>query len=475
VFEASEFEASGPAAGALMTQRVHTQPRYAALRLDIAGVAIAAAFTLFALIGIFRRYSPIPLLDDFPGYIEFNLDVLEGKVSAWWAMWDVDVPIVGRVLYWLDFRFFSARFIFLIGGSIAILIGVFGVIALYAKHLVSREFLPVLLPLLLAMTFAWMQAPNLWHGFNGAQWFPNMLFPLAGFYCVHLATKEPRYFWFAALLGVFSVGTLANGLLVLPIMAALAAVIGLGAGRVVLLVGLFIVCAGLYFLNFQLHPAELSAPLTLGPISIAAFTLVYLGAPFYYVVAYWLAGLQHAAGVISGTKSAIVTETLLDYSAAHTAGVVAAGLAGAVFTVASLAMAIRWQHKRDTCQTALFGFLAFIAGTAAMTAIGRAKFGIDYAPQARYMTASLLGWQAFAILLLAQLDRQHIRIALVAMFVVVSIGFLPDELRTLIKSSQLEEAQRELFLKALQTGESDNPDVARVAKRIKAEGLMFPR
>ena len=57
----------------------------------------------------------------------------------------------------------------------------------------------------------------------------------------------------------------------------------------------------------------------------------------------------------------------------------------------------------------------------------------------------------------------------------MAIGFLPDELRTVIKSSQLEQAQRELFLKSLQTGESDNPDVARVAKRIKAEGLMFPR
>ncbi len=193
------------------------------------------------------------------------------------------------------------------------------------------------------------------------------------------------------------------------------------------------------------------------------------------MVAYWLAGLQHVAGVISGTKSAVVTETLLDYSAAHIAGVVAAGLAGAALTVASIVMAIRWRCKRDTCQAALFSFLAFIAGTAAMTAIGRAAFGIDYAPQARYMTASLLGWQAFAILLLSQLDRKRIRIALAITFLVVAIGFLPDELRTVIKSSQLEQAQRELFLKSLQTGDSDNPDVARVAKRIKAEGLMFPR
>jgi len=193
------------------------------------------------------------------------------------------------------------------------------------------------------------------------------------------------------------------------------------------------------------------------------------------VVAYWLAGLQHVAGVISGTKSAVVTETLLDYSAAHMAGVVTAGLAGAALTGTSIVMAIRWRYKRDTCQAALFSFLAFIAGTAAMTAIGRAGFGIDQAPQARYMTISLLGWQTFAILLLSQLDGERIRTALAVMLFVVAIGFLPDELRTVIKSSQLEQAQRELFLKSLQTGESDNPDVARVAKRIKAEGLMFPR
>jgi|SRR5271166_3201114 len=138
-------------------------------------------------------------------------------------------------------------------------------------------------------------------------------------------------------------------------------------------------------------------------------------------------------------------------------------------------MATRCRCKRDTCQAALFSFLAFIAGTAAMTAIGRAAFGVDYAPQARYMTASPLGWQAFAILLLSQLDRERIRIALAITLLVVTIGFLPDELRMVIKSSQFEQAQRELFLKSLQTGDSNNPDVARVAKRIKAEGLIFPR
>ncbi len=111
------------------------------------------------------------------------------------------------------------------------------------------------------MTFAWMQAPNLWRGFNGAAWFPNMLFPLVGFYCLHLATKEPRYFAIAASLGVLSVGTLANGLLVLPIMAALSAVIGLRARRVGLLAALFVVCAGCYFLGYLAQPGEMSAPL----------------------------------------------------------------------------------------------------------------------------------------------------------------------------------------------------------------------
>jgi hypothetical protein len=458
-----------------MTDIVETRRRYAPLRLDVAAAIVAIAFTAAALIGILRRYSPIPLLDDFPGYIEFNLDIVDGNVSAWWAMWDVDLPMLARGLYWLDYHFFGARFIFLIVINIAILLGVYAMMATYAKRLVSREMLPVLLPLLVAMTFAWMQGPNLWHGFNGAQWFPNMLFPLAGFYCLHLATRTPQYFWLAALLGVLSVVTLANGLLVLPIMAGLAAVIGLKAQRVALLAGLFAISAGLYLLNYLFNPGETSVPLTLAPISTAAFTLVYLGAPLYYVVAYWIAGLQHVAGFISGTKSAIVTETLLDYSVAHIAGVVAAGLAGTALTLGSIVMAIRWPSKRSSCQAALLAFVAFIGGTAVLTAVGRADFGIDYAPQARYMTASLLGWQAFAILLLSQLDGQRARFALTIILIIVSVGFLPIELRTVIKSSQLEEAQRQLFLKALQTGQSDNPAVSRVAKRMKSEGVVFPR
>jgi hypothetical protein len=70
-------------------------------RVDLSGATISSP-------------RDVPLLDDFAGYIEFNLDILDGRISAWWTMWDANLPIFARALYWLDFRLFGARFIFLI-------------------------------------------------------------------------------------------------------------------------------------------------------------------------------------------------------------------------------------------------------------------------------------------------------------------------------------------------------------------------
>jgi len=52
---------------------------------SIYAVGIAAAFVAFCLIGIVRRYTTIPLGEDWGGYFAFNLDVQNGDYSAWWA------------------------------------------------------------------------------------------------------------------------------------------------------------------------------------------------------------------------------------------------------------------------------------------------------------------------------------------------------------------------------------------------------
>ena len=160
--------------------------------------------------------------------------------------------------------------------------------------------------------------------------------------------------WFfpAALIGFVSIGTQGNGLCVLPIMTVMSALIGLGARRTVILAGLSLASFVLYFWGFNwglMSPEEMSPP---GPVTFTLFILTFLGSPFYYVVYYWLAGLQHMAGFVFGHGSLLVTNNYLDYPASRTAGIIVAMMTGGGLVMAATAITWRWlrSERTDTWQ-----------------------------------------------------------------------------------------------------------------------------
>ncbi len=441
-----------------------------AMKLALTASIAAVVFFILCVAGIVLRYSPVPIGDDWKGYVGFNLDVLEGKTSAWWALDDAHRLILPRLLLWLDFHFFGARFVFLIVASMIIRIGILATLIAYARHQIRDGLLFALSALFCVLAFSWMQAPSFYHGWVGLAEFPVILLPMLAFYWLHSAKQSPRWFFPAMLAGLASVGTLASGLLVLPIMVVMSAFVGLGPRRTTSLAIISALSFVLYFWGFQ-YPNDPRPD----PATFALFILTYLGSPFYYVVYYWLAGLQHAFAIVSGHGHILVTSNYLDYPGSRTAGIVVAAVAGFGLMAAAATMTWRWLRsgRTDTGQIALLAFIGFIFATAALAAIGRGANGFDYAVQERYTTGSLLAWQALLILLLSQLQTRTALHVLAALIVSIPIALLPNQLKAVLKPDAQDQMGREISLKALQSGQSDDEEVDRQVKRLKQMGVVL--
>jgi hypothetical protein len=438
-------------------------------RINLIAASVAIAFVTLCVVGIVRMYSPVPVGDDWGVYLGFNLDILEGKTSAWWDLDDAHRLIFPRLLYWLDFHYFGRRFVFLIVVNLIVRVGILVTLIAYARNQIKQVSLFVIYALFSALAFAWMQAPNFYHGIDGPLAFLGMLFSLLGFYWLHRAKENPFWFLPALLIGLASMGTMADGVLVLPIMTVMSVCIGLGARRISILAIVCLISLGLYFWDFKVIATHMYAD----PIALTLFIFAYLGNPFFYVVAYWLAGLQHLSAFIFGNGSFLVIETFQNYASARMAGTGVAIFAGGILVAAVIQIAWRWvRHERiDSCQGALLAFIGFIFACATLTAIGRATYGFDYAVQERYTTESLLAWQAFAIILLARTEAKKVARILTILVIVIPIALLPSELRAVLKSDQAEQLQRLDSLRILKSGNSDDEAVARIARRLKQMGI----
>src|SRR5262249_4326009 len=134
--------------------------------------SIAATFAGLSIIGVLRYYSPVPVGDDWTGYLGFYADLLEGKYSAWFAQMGGHRPVLPRVLFWLDIRYFGGRFVFLIAANLIILCGIIAILLAYLRRLTNERCMQFVIGGTICITaVSWQQAPNLTGGCYGANWF----------------------------------------------------------------------------------------------------------------------------------------------------------------------------------------------------------------------------------------------------------------------------------------------------------------
>jgi hypothetical protein len=397
----------------------------------------ATVFVALAITGGIRGYSPVPHWDMWDGYLGFFTKVMSGDVSGWWAQHNEHRILLARIFFWLDLVLFAGQGWFLIVVNYllqAVVCMVFWTIwkeSRSDKHHWIGNFL-------VAWLFWWIQKNNLEWGFQ-SQFILAQLLPLAALYSLHrsshVGTVFNKWFVLAMAFGVLSVGSMANGVLALPIMTVYAVLARMGLRRIGILGVVSVLTLVAYFYGY-VAPAghgSLGQALRSNPLGLLHYVVVYVGGAFSF-------GDSHV-GVWTATIAGIF-------------------LVGSSVLFALKALA---RPNEETLRLALLAFILYIGGTALGTAGGRLMFGIDQALASRYMTPSLMAWAALLILYMPQINtlRLPAQNKLWVWFAILLLLMLPKQLESL-GSKKDRSFDRQLAALAVEMGVKDDAQIKHV-------------
>lgn len=329
------------------------------------------AFAAMALISGYYEYSVIPYADAWHGYLGFYNELSKGNLSLWWAQHNEHRIIVARILFWLDLHFLKGTTPILVILNYFFSISI-GLIFWKICEKTSIGFSKLtIISFLLIPSLSLVQIQNLYLPFQG-QFILAYLLPLASFYMLTISAIRPeqqRWFYGACLTGVVSAGTMANGLLALPVLALLSVTLKLQKQKTLIIATLATLIFFLYFSSYQPPVKNNSIPhqLLSNSVDFIHFLLLYLGSPFHYI---FQASNRPAA------------------------------IAGAVVIFLSITYFIRALRSKEPLyfEWILIAFVAFVGGGALASTLGRLGLGLEQAVTSRYCTPVIWAWTALAIL-----------------------------------------------------------------------------
>jgi hypothetical protein len=411
--------------------------------LFIVSMAFALAMFVMAGIGAARSYSVIPFWDMWNGTLEFIMRIQNGEYAAWWSQHNEHRIVLSRVLFWLDYKWFGDVGIFLIVVNY-LLVGcaatLFWIMVRQENPESASETVGALGFLLVGFLFLWSQYNNLAWAFQ-SQFFLASLVPLLSFYSMHLAARSRagsmRYFSLAVAGGVASAGTMANGILVLPLLLTMALAMRASFSRVTVLAITTIVVLTAYFFDYRSvvgHGAPVESIMK-HPFKLIVYVLMYAGSPTHFLL---------------GESSY---------------GRYAAMLFGVLFAGLTLGVCYKGMQKRGEANLdlALAFFLLYVLITALGTGTGRIIFGLDQALSSRYTTPALMGWAAIAVsyspkLIQVTQTRRNSALLVVGSIIAVMINF---QLAAL-KPQRAVLFERQVAALALTLGANDAPQIGHV-------------
>lgn len=335
----------------------------------------ASLMVVMAVVGGIQNYSPVPFWDMWDGTVDFYLKASQGDISAWWAQHNEHRIVLARLLFYIDMRWLGGTAWFLIFVNY-LLVGVscivFIAILRRSRPLDSTTKIAILF--IIGWLFSWTQKANLTQAFQ-SQFFLAQLLPLCAFYWLFKSTIDEHKslnFFIACALGISAIGSMANGVLTLPLMLLYALITRQNGLRLGILFFLSVLCITAYFQDYhapQGHGSLLKT-VTEHPLIFFHYIVLYLGNPFY--------------------------DLLADIGLAHEV----TALAGMVLIAGSVYYIIRslGDIENHRLELMLLIFLLYIGGTSIATAGGRALFGVDQALSSRYVTPMLMAWASLIIL-----------------------------------------------------------------------------
>lgn len=329
---------------------------------------LGLGFVVLAITAGIRNYSPVPFGDMWLGYLSFFKTSVEQGLQPWWEQHNEHRIILSRLLFWFHLAVLKGQTSFLqvINYLLAfcLWIALCAQAGAHMKAIGEPQLTRYLAPLLLIPCFSLIQYENFYWGFQ-SQFFLVFLLPLCAFYFLSESSKTETsshaWFWFACVLGVLSAGTMANGVLALPIMLLQGMLLRIKAWRLVILMLLASATCGAYFWDYQAiaRHGSLGSALVERPIDLLHYVMLYLGAPAYHLM---------------GKSQSLA-------------------LAMGIWVMASSVFFL-WRVLADRLPAnpavALLAMLLFIGGTALGTGGGRLQFGLEQALSYRYTTPALL-------------------------------------------------------------------------------------
>lgn len=347
-------------------------------RVAILAAFIAISMVVISVCGGVRGYSPIPYWDMWDSTLNFAIKVSVGDWRAWWAQHNEHRIVLSRLLFWADINLFGGLSISLIVANYLI-VGLSAfvltrILHVYTNKLINKNYELIISFFIVGWLFQWMQSQNFVWGFQ-SQFLLVQLLPLCSFYylskSISFTSAGRGAFSIACLLGLLSVGTMANGLIVLPMMLIYAILYRQSKFRIGTLSALTIFSSYFYLVDYVSPGGHGSLFKTIAhnPIGLAEYALTYLGSPFHYL----------ARGLMRG---------------------LVAPMAGFVFIVLYFLLIKKSfsSIQKNPLKFALIFFIAFIVATATVTGGGRLLFGVQQALDSRYTTPAIMAWATLLIL-----------------------------------------------------------------------------
>lgn len=405
---------------------------------------LALIFVALAIVGGIKAYSPVPFWDMWDGYLGFYDQLSEGNWSVWWSQHNEHRIVLSRILFWIDFEIFRGQVWFLIVINYMLASTTCWLFWQCCKLLdISNEKWTV--SIIVIATFSWVQYQNFTWGFQ-SQFFLAQILPLAALVEISKATYNPKrhlhHYTLALLFAILSVGSMANGVLALPLLTAYYAVYH--RHRKVCLCILMLVTAISwlsYFFNYTSpgHHGSMFLAITDAPLEIIHYIFLYFGSPVYY------------------------------FSGANRFSLWIASLAGIVFVISYIILfAKAFSLNRVTpIVLSLNLFILYIGGTALGTAGGRIVFGVEQALASRYTTPALMAWIGLLLLFIYQICNHHkLKLHLSSVMLVIGLLMLPAQ-STALFPEQVDVSDQLLSGLAITLNVQDRKQINKIAPSVE--------
>lgn len=364
----------------------------------------ASLYLMLSIIGGVKNYSPVPFLDMWTSLL-FYEEISAGSWQAWWDQHNEHRIILSRILFWLDLTLFKGQGPFLIICNY-LLAG----LSFFVFYRMLQEVFPeesdkftknIILMVIFCLLFSWIQKHNFIDPFQ-SQFFLAQLVPLAAFFLLY-----KRFFIIACLAGIAAIGTMANGVLTLPLMVVFAVFLKMKRWQITILLVCSILSIIVYFYDYR-SPSQHGSVIDVllnHPLNLIQYVLLYLGSPVYYIL-----------------HSNLVAK-----------------LAGIFLLISTICFARKALRKPSSSllQLVLLLFLLYIGISALATGGGRLLLGVEQALAGRYTTPVLMAWSALLVLYAPMIARQvNIRWYRILPFILVPVLLLPQQLKTLYPETE---------------------------------------